>query len=217
MEKFIMLLIYCLSLFNISAQEIVKWETPFYQDALDSMGLICRLPVGFQRTALFDCHEDNRKLDLITGCIMNAMVSEDGQCILSLPIYRPLSTKEMEHIDSLFPQFKEGRLPGHLANSKQSILSAYGKQVESRWKDYIRYYSDEEAQPKFNADTAITFTIELDSNIRYKGKYGNLDVLFVTKEGRGFINYYLYYTDEAKKDIARRRKDLEVLFWYKEL
>ncbi|MFD2969831.1 hypothetical protein [Sphingobacterium bambusae] len=87
----------------------------------------------------------------------------------------------MDHINRLFPHLQEYRLPPHLANPKHSILGAYGKQIEPHWKDFIRYYSDEDAKTKFNADTAITFTIALDSNIYYKGKYGYLDALFVMK------------------------------------
>lgn len=48
----------------------------------------------------------------------------------------------------------------------------------------------------------------------FQGKYSHLDALYLQKKGRGFVNFYCFYTDKAKRDFSRYWKAIEGVFRY---
>jgi hypothetical protein len=79
----------------------------------------------------------------------------------------------------------------------------------------VTYLNPEKTKTKFNADTAIFLPLcFIGPEYYYKGKYNNLESLWLQKKGRGWVNLYCFYTDEAKKKLPEYRKAVEGIFRY---
>ncbi|WP_346238037.1 hypothetical protein ABDK00_003070 [Niabella insulamsoli] len=91
-----------------------------------------------------------------------------------------------------------------------------GKNASFNWKPHVNYYPQDEAKAKFNADTAIHFSISLKDKEYFKGKYKYIKALFLQKNDSGFVNLYCLYTEEGKKNIHQYWKALETILRYDE-
>ena len=100
--------------------------------------------------------------------------------------------------------------------SKTILDIHWGDTAAQNWKSYVTYYSSTEVRHKFNADTAISFSIKLNPGEYHLGKYNHLDALFLQRSGRGFVNFYFFYTDKGKKQLAKYWSAMEGVLRYED-
>ena len=184
---------------------------------LSSMKLTYTKPNGFTEEQALECFEDHAKLALIITCAGNQLQANDGQFIAFIPFQRILTKQDSADIKGLFPG---AVFPGvdnlHTTQIKDDIRHARGEKEAAHWKRYVTYYAPADAKRKFNADTAITYSVRLDPGEYYKGKYNHLDALFIQRKGRGYVNFFCFYTDKAKENFSAYWKAMEGVFRYED-
>ena len=194
-----------------------EWMPQYHIDILKSMKLTYKKPDGFTEVPGTECFKFIPKLKLILTCAGNQLHSEDGQFIAFIPIYRILTKQDSIDIKRMFPNgIFEGVDRRHASQIRGNIRYSLGDTAAQNWKSYVTYYSSTDARYKFNADTAISFSIKLNPGEYYLGKYNHLDALFLQREGKGFINFYCFYTDKAKKHLAKYWNAIEGIFRYED-
>jgi hypothetical protein len=200
-----------------SAQTAEPWMPEQHVEVLRSMKLTYKKPAGFMEVPGWDCFKEIPKLELIITCAGNQLHAADSQFIAFIPVYRIMTTKDSIDITQMFPNSPfEGVNKMHASQIRGVIRYAVGEEATGNWAKYVTYYSAADAKRKFNADSAVTFSIKLNPNEYYKGKYNHLDALFIQKAGRGYINFFCFYTDKAKKNLPTYWKAIEGVFRYED-
>ncbi|GEM_PF-3321213 len=195
---------------HVEAQINLSFLLPFLDESeiniLDSRGLKMIFPQGFER-GYFDleCFEDSPFLWSLLSCRSNKVISQDGNCMSFIPIYKffpgngpdsLLARKHFENWEYRIEHF-------HIDHIKSSINIAYGKQAAANWKNYVTYFETDQAKEIFNADTAITFDVKLTPDQYFMDKYTLVRFLFLQKKGRFFNMVVSLYSDQAVKDRER--------------
>ncbi|WP_316793713.1 hypothetical protein [Pedobacter frigoris] len=193
------------------------WMGHYYRDILKSMGLIYRTTDTFEEVKGSECFNDNPKLKEILTCVSHHLYSKDKEFVVFIPIYKPFSRQDSIEMKQMMPGGNFDHIDKQHTNSiRRDIGSSLGKDASLNWKQYVTYYSAKEAKTKFNADSAVFVPIKLDPQDYYKGKYNHMEALYLQKKGRGFVNFYCFYTDKAKKKLPQYRKAIEEIFRYED-
>jgi hypothetical protein len=201
----------------VSAQSNDDWMSPDYKDRLKTMKLNYRKPGILQEVKGHECFKEYPMLSQIITCAGNQLLSSDDQFLAFIPIY-PIMTKE----DSIFYQrlrpasktFNPNRQ--HMYQMRNAIRMSLGEETSKTWRDLVNYYPSGDAKLKFNADTAVSFSIKLDDKNIYKGICTHLDALYLQKKDRGFVNFYIFYTDKGKKNLPAYMKAIEGILRYED-
>lgn len=194
-----------------------RWLTQDSRDLLDTMHLAYKAPSDFEEIMGMECFTDQPKLWSILSCATHKLQSKDGEFVAFINIFKPFTKKDSIEMKKLFPQFSHDYVDKqHISNIKGNLRGSLGNVGATTWKDYVSYLPDKEVHEKFNADTAILIPIKLDSMTYYKGTHNHLDALYLQKKGRGFVSFYMLYTDKAKKDLVKYKKAIEGIFRYKD-
>jgi hypothetical protein len=196
-----------------------KWisQSQHDLDILKSMKIVYNKPDGFKEVNRWECFKCKPKLEYILTCANNQLHSDDEQFIAFIPVYKFFTRKDSVDMKKRFPGMPFNVIDKIHSNTiKNNIKMSLGEDAARDYKKYIIYYSPEEAKRKFNADTAISFRIKLDSNDYYEEKYNHLDALFLQKKGRGYINFYCFYTDSDIKRLPEYWKAIEEVFKYED-
>ncbi len=178
-------------------------------DIIESMKLHYNRPKGFTEISESECFESKPKLALMITCAQRQLKSKNGEFIAFFSMYRPLGIEDSIFISRISPNGFPGLDRQHEGNIKYSIVQSMGKEAGENWKQYVDYYPVGEARRKFNADTAIFYSIKLEPKDYYLDKYNHFDVLCLTKKRRGMIFFYCFYTDEGKKKFNEYWKAVE--------
>ncbi len=196
------------------------WLTRKDSAILKAMRLTYKKPQVFEEAIGTECFKDNPKLEEILTCENNQLHSRDGQFIAFIRIYKPFDKQDSIDMKKLFPGGKYDIIDKmHINLIKQDLSTSLGKEAALNWKQNVKYYTTASAKEKFNADTAISVTIRLEPVDFYKGKYSKLEALYIQKRGRGFVNFYCFYTDEVKKNARlyeKYKKAIEGVFRYED-
>jgi len=223
-NKSVCLIIVLLSLFNmfaesqsvsysqnqlISAAEYAKW---------DSMSLTYLPPANFKGTLaisynlyislphikqLFIPYYITSKDQNFLICFRsegydpNDTVTKKGNDLHLISIKKDLA-------DSLFPNI----------NESDSIKNA-GDRAKIQLRDHVTYHSPEYAKQSFNADTVISYKLNMQGH-KIKDRYTDNNVLVLQKNGRGYITIYCFYTQKGKKELDKYMKQIENMFWYRQ-
>lgn len=175
---------------------------------LTHLKITYKKPDGFKEVITTECFKDYPKLELTFSCLGNQLCAKDKQFVAFMPIFRT-PTKE----DSISMQKIKIQLPPtdmrHIFQLKGVIRDYMGEEAAENWKKIVTYYPDEIAKNTFNADTVIRFTMPLRPEDYYKKKFKYVDALFIQKNGRGYVNFYCFYTDKAKKKLDYYWKKIE--------
>jgi len=165
-----------------------------------------------------DCFENNPLLKKILICGGNKLQSNDSSFVVFSTIGTVYTRKPQNDqiIEVLPPKEKTPYTPNthYIAYIKNDISQSLGKDAELNWQDHVRYYSKEETFKKFNADTVISYSINLKSQDYYQGKYNNLWVLMIQKKDKEFIRMYCFYENISKKKLAKYKTNVESMFKY---
>lgn len=189
----------------------------YYIDILKSMKLTYKKPDGFKEVPGMECFNKMKKpnrLAIMLSCESNQLYADDEHFTSFMPLHRNFTQQDIIVWKKMFPKLNYDVNELHIGQIKGNINAAFGEKAALEWRNYVTYYSNEDAKNMFNADTVITFFVKLDSNEYYKGKYKYFDALFIQKNGRGFVNFYCFYDDEGKKNLAKYMKGIEGSLWY---
>ena len=201
----------------IGAVEDNRWLSQFYRNILDTMKLTYKPSSLFVEVPGGECFNDQLYLKESMSCVRHQLQSKDGEFVAFIAIYKPFTEQFSLEMKKLLPGFSHDYVDKqHISNIKQNIRWLVGKEAANHWKEHVSYYPGEEAHQKFNADTAILVPIKLNERDHYKGKYNNFNALYLQKKGRGFVNFYFFYTDAAKKDLPLYIKEIEGIFRYED-
>ena len=195
------------------------WLTPRGEDILKhKMKMSYSKPAGFDELLRPECFKGNPQLSRTITCSFYQLVSMDGECILFLQIYPPFTRQDSIDMTKLIPGYDHDVVDKqHMYHIKEDIRESRGEGAAPHWRDYVTYYRSGEARKKFNADSAIFVPIGYkDPSYYYQGKYSHFEALYLQKKGRGFINFYCFYTDAGAKDIKRYRKIMEGILRYED-
>lgn len=197
-----------------------KWMPAYHVSILKSMKLIYRTPFLFEEIPGVECFKDNGKLEYIITCAGNQLRSKNEDFLAFILVYpRPDSAKIQSYFSGnpkAADQMYAGQIRAKILQSLGKNASIHGPNANFNWEEYVHYYPPEEAKLKFNADNAVSFPIHLIPKDYYKGKYKYLKALFLEKNGRGFINFYCFYTERGKKDLDKYWKAIESIFRYED-
>lgn len=193
-----------------------SWLPKHSVDILKLMKIVYRKPTILNEVKGMECFDDNVQLKATLTCVGQQLHSKDGEFIAFISMYKPFSKQDSIGLQKLMPRHNFDHIDKqHTNHIRRDIRNSLGKEAALQWKQHVTYYALEDAKSKFNADSAIIFPIKLDPNYDfYKGKYSHLETLYLQKKGRGFINFYCFYTDKAKKKLPAYRKAIEKTFRY---
>ena len=195
-----------------------NWMSQREVGILKSMKLTYKKPAILDEVKGMECFEDNPQLNEILSCAKHQLHSKDGQFIAFIQIDNPITEADTLLWKKLMPGRSYDFIDKqHIAQMKKDLRVSLLKEGSLSWRQYVTYYSSNDAKSKFNADTATFLPITFISpKFYYKGKYNNLEALYLQKKGRGIVNFYWFYTDEAKKDLPLYRKAIEEIFRYED-
>lgn len=199
-----------------------KWMSGDDINFLKTIRLNYRTPSLFSEIPIVECFKGNPRLEFMLGCAGNQLISHDKEFIAFIPLKRFLSKKDSIDLRKSFPGASIPDLNSqHIYSIRAQVLSSLGKDASLKgenasfnWRKYVRYYSCKDAKQKFNADTAITYSITLNGNEIYKSKYRFLKILVLQKKDRGFIEMYSFYSGKNNTDFNKYWSLIESAFKY---
>lgn len=193
-----------------------KWLPKHHIDILKSMKLRYTKPKGFQEVPGSECFDSIPRLHQILTCLVGQLYANDSHFIAFLAIYPFLTPKKIKEWKVLFPNTPLDINNEHEYQIRATIRGMYGDRAASEWRKYVTYYSSAKARKLFNADTAIAFPIKLNSNEYYKKKYRYLNVLFLQKNGRGWVGIYCFSDDKAQTNLTKYMTAIQGSFRYED-
>ncbi len=196
-----------------------RWMPAFHVRILESMKLNYRKPALFEEVPGMQCFKDYPKIASVVTCAGNQLCSKNEDFLALIPIYPKPDSFMIRHFSGspgAVDQIYANQIRANILQSLGKNASINGPNADFNWKAYVHYYPAAEAKLKFNADNAVSFPIHLTPKDYYKGKYKYLQALFLQKNGRGFINFYCFYTDKGKKHLDQYWKAIESVFRYEE-
>jgi len=144
--------------------------------------------------------------------------SKDGNFITLFIISQPFTCEDSTRYSNMtVNSCYEGKISWnrinkeHIFIAKEIVSEYYGKENADNWKDHVQYFSNIEANTKFNADTA--FIISLPEK-KYCSKYNHCKVLIIHKKDRGCLPMFFYYNDEGEKNLSEYIMAIERSFRY---
>jgi len=191
-------------------------QWPHDPNGLKSMKLAYKKP-DLLRAAGLEYFKNQPTLKYMLGS-RDLLRSEDGNFIAMFPdVYEIFSKEKLLRIKDLFPSTPELVNKQHIAQLKKELKAAtFEEKGGLNWKDYLNYYPTEEAMSKFNADTAITYTIKLNPDYRYNGTHPNLWALTIQKRNKGYVTIHCFYEDMPEDELEQYKAAVESIFTYED-
>ncbi|MDR6943810.1 hypothetical protein [Mucilaginibacter pocheonensis] len=183
-------------------------------DIMKSMKLEYKKPSGFDELRRSECFKSYPKLERIITCAYSQLRSTNQQLIVVTTLYRPLTKDDSVFMSRISPNRIKSLDWMHEANIKGNIEESLGKDSAQYWRKFVKYYPQDKVKKTFNADSAITYSVNLDLRNYYQSKYRYLDVLCVAKKRRGVMYFFYLYTEEGKKHFPDYRASFEGAFRY---
>lgn len=196
------------------AQSSTGWMGELDSMILKSQALVYSKPAGFAEVGKTVCFDTYEMYQRIGKCVGNQLHADDGEFIAFIHAHRALPEQELARINQLFAQENSDYNSAHIRPIRNSIQATLGDEAAANWKKHVHYYSPKETKHKFNADTAIRYSIPMPPDQPYEGKYSNLQVLVLQKHGKNYISIYCLYTDKAKKRLRKYWRAVEGVLRY---
>lgn len=206
-------------LFSTAAFGQEKEENGWIQDSskeiLKSMGVHYQKPHDFTEVMEMECFEDHQMFKKAFTCLTQKLISKDDECVIFMPINRILTKEDSIEINKIFRGSITSLNNFHISNARIQIKTLYKDENLSDWKSKVKYFSAKDAKSKFNADTALFYSLRLDPDISYGKKFNNIYSLFLQKKDKGFINIIVFYSDKIKMDFEKKLMQIESMVNYK--
>ena len=199
-----------------------------YRILKKSMRVDCRMPDSFHGIRDWKGFDGCSKLEEIVGEGGCVLASDDGECMVIVNIFEPTTSKDERYIAYMRHYSPDDPLRvldmQHIWQIKGAVIRALGhgydyflqKKNFVDWRRYLEYYPEKRARKIFNADTVIRVSLNLlpDKVYDYEGKYKYLDMLVLQKMRRGFIQLFVFTTEEGRKNLPYYWKKIETIFRY---
>jgi hypothetical protein len=191
------------------------------RDILDSvMNLHYVHPKGYILDTTYNDWKDNFYSDgirrIIGTLVETRLISEDGHFSTFLYINEPF-TRE----DSIKMSVKmngngiSDRVDKeHIYRVKEIVGEFYGEKKAARWKKYVRYYTSQDSENQFNADTVIFLSLPKMKKEYYVSPYPYCSVLIIQKNDRGYLPMFCFYDEIGEKNLEKYLSDLRGAFRY---
>jgi hypothetical protein len=190
--------------------EIIEREG--YISAFSVMRLSYKKPPEFNKNKDYsECFDDYPKLKRILSCKSNQLVSSDEQCIVFIHLIPPYKNVKISHLTQI-----RAKIIYSLGYDYTYFLN-YGytyRRNRVNWQQYLNYYPQEKAKSIFNADTVVRYSMNLEPEDYYKGKYEYLESLVIQKENKGLVEIFCFYSQKARKNLPYYWKQIEGIFRY---
>jgi hypothetical protein len=150
-------------------------------------------------------------------CLKGSLKSEDGSLEVFFRIHNPITKVVSEN--NLSDDRENELNMEHIAFINNIVKLCFGQNAE--WKDYVHYYTSEDAKIKFNADSVISISLLLNKNECFfpgdeykKNNYDHCTIIIIQKRAHGYITLYCLY-DENKRNMDANSIIPEGLLRYK--
>jgi len=188
-----------------------------------------RKPDRFDEISGYETFKYSPDLQNIVGrSVGHQLNAQDGQCIIFICFFEPIN--DIQYVISHQHHSPDNPCKvldmRHMWQIRASVIYALGydydyflqKKNFVNWRRYLEYYPDKQTQKIFNADTAIRVSLNLlpDKVYNYKEKYKYLDMLVLQKMKRGFIQIFVFTTEEGRKNLPYYWEKIETIFRYQE-
>jgi hypothetical protein len=183
-----------------------------------SMGIERRTHEDFVLDGKIDCFDSIPRLKEMLTCKDNQYNSKDGHVKIFMGTF-VMTREDSVSYASFLPQ--KAIIPvntQHIYQIIGDIRTFHGytqEEAKGRWREYVHYFTQEEARRICNADTVISYTLALDENEFY-GRYKYIAVYYMQKYDRGNVGIYCFYDDEAAKNPEKYMRNILGMFHYME-
>ena len=124
------------------------------------------------------------------------MASDDGQCIVIVHIFEPITERDEQYIVHMRRYSPDDPLRvldmQHMWQTRSAVIRASGYGCDYflqrknfvDWRRCLEYYPKKQARRVFNADTAIRVSLNLlpGEVYGYRGRYDYLDMLVLDRK-----------------------------------
>ncbi len=144
--------------------------------------------------------------------------SPDGEFVAHYFGPRPFAEKKssIDNTEKGDKYYASNTLLGDYRHYIRHELRCILKTEQFSIKDHVTYYSYQEAERKFNADTIVGFEVPLFETEPYRGKYNKCYSLYIQKNGRCFVNIGCFFTKKGWENRKKYLKELDKSIWYKD-
>ena len=149
-------------------------------------------------------------------CAVSSLVTEDRSFMVFYMIINPTTEEDSIRRQDTYPVVDMM----HVYDVNHIVKTCFGDDAD--WKDYVRYYSSDDAKTKFNADTVLSISLLIDKDEDYYDdgfdnyNYSHCTVLIIQKQGRGMIAMYCIYDEDATKNLDTYMTAIEGTLRYRE-
>jgi hypothetical protein len=185
------------------------------------MGLEYQIHEDFVLYGKMDCFDSIPKLNNALTCQKNKFNSKDNHVKVFMSVHKPMASEDSVGYARFLPE--KAIIPPvntlHIYQIIRDIRVFYDytqEEAENRWREYVYYFSTEEAKQICNADTLLSYTLTLDDNESYEGRYKHIAVYYMQKHDRGNLGVYCFYDDEIAKNPEKYMENILGMFSYKE-
>lgn len=199
-----------------------------YRILKKSMRVGCRVPDSFHSVRASESFDDCPRLREIVGRGGCLLASDDGQCIVIVHIFEPISERDEQYIAHMRRYSPDDPLRvldmQHMWQIKNAVIRALGYGYDYflqrknfvDWRRYLEYYPKKQARRIFNADTVIRVSLNLlpGEVYGYRGRYDYLDMLVLQKMRRGYLQLFVFTTEKGKNRLPYYWRRIETIFRY---
>jgi hypothetical protein len=184
------------------------------------MGLEYQIHEDFVGRDEMDCFDSIPKLKYTLTCKRNIFNSKDDHVKIFIGYFEPMTKEDSTSLARILPPNKS--IPVNTQHIYQIIgdirvfYSYTQEEANKKWQEHVHYFPQEEARQICNADTLISYTLTLDENESYKGRYKHIAVYYMQKHDRGNVGLYCFYDDDAAKNPEKYMNNILNMFHYRE-
>jgi hypothetical protein len=206
-----------LSINLLFSQEDSEMMPANKRNILDSvMNLHYIHPKGYILDTIYNEWKDNIYSDKIR-CVIGSLIetrlmSEDGHFLTFLYINEPFVREDSINIKG--NEFSDRINKEHIYKAKNIVRDFYGEKKVAKWKKHVHYYSSQDAEYQFNADTVIFISLPEMKKEYYINPYPYCSVLIIQKNDRGYLPMFCFYDETGKKNLEHYLSDLKGAFRY---
>lgn len=188
-------------------------------DALGTMKLEYRPPEGFIGRFDTECFESMPKFKKAHNCFVSHIESKDSNLVVFYYFPSVFTRKDSIRYKKIFPDFQHYGVDlahFHIIDlDLQASLQKDKEWVKRNRKKYVTYHSQAYAKQAFNADTVISYPINLYGK-KLWDRYDRLKAIMLQKNGGGYAVLYCFYNDRGEKNWDTYMKSIEKMLRYKE-
>ncbi len=185
-----------------------KWLGSVSNTLTDEMRIKYKKPKGFVENSIDARFDAYPNLSRCFSLLFNRLDSSDKEYVSFLTVHS-VSTKQFQYNQKSLHHADRRHV-----NQLSGIIKRFYDITDYHYPDHIQFFTDKQAKTKFNADSAMRVSFELEPEDYYLQKYKYIDILLLQKQSRGYVYFVSFYTDTAKQNLNWYRKEIESVLRY---